>query len=98
MTVTDAVASWWIRNANIRHGHIPDDATKITTAGGSSLPMLAAGGLGAALALLAPWIVGKVQGNGSPPTAAVVAPVEPSAVHDGSLYQYLEDRNLHLPE
>lgn len=96
--IQDAVAEWWLRNAEIRHGHVPRtgevQAEQPATQSSGVLPYvlgaaLAAAGLGGGLLLpaAAGWLFSR-------DTPAVVQP----AKKDGSLYQHLEDQGLHLPQ
>ena len=91
--IQDAVAEWWLRNAEIRHGHVPRTGPVSQSSG--VLPYvlgaaLTAAGLGGGLLLptVANWMLGGDEAT------AVVQPVE----KDGSLYQHLEDQGLHLPQ
>ncbi len=108
MKVADAVATWWIKNAEIRHGHVPSIGDVVVpgsaptpSAGGSLLsrvlPLLLSGVVGAGGVAALPWLA-DLFGKDAP---AVVSP-EPAtpsvaAEKSGSLYQYLEDRGDHLP-
>ena len=102
MKVADAIATWWVRNAEIRHGHLPPLGNVVAPAQGQSPSLVAralpyvlsaavGGGGMAAAAWMFDWLSGRKE---SPP--AVVATDAPQ--NDGSLYQYLEDQNLHLPQ
>lgn len=95
MNLPDAVATWWVRNAEIRHGHIPaigkvSAGTQQSTGDWKKwlLPLLLAAGTGAGVAAL-PWLTGSDETQ-----QVETQPAEQS----GSLYQYLEDNGLHLPE
>jgi hypothetical protein len=110
MKVADAIATWWIRNAEIRHGHIPAIGNVEMPAGTATT---AASGGESLLKKSIPLIAGTVLGAGglaglpsllewwqwSPPVAQAPAdiPAPPAIEKTGSLYQYLEDRGDHLP-
>lgn len=113
MTLRQAIAKWYLRNASIRHGHLPDEALELAAdaAGGKLWPLAAAAVLGAGGALAGSWLTGSAGSAGSaadggseaPPfvSADVEADVEAgsgaAAGGTASLYQWLEDRDLHLP-
>lgn len=96
--VKNKIAEWWLRNASIRHGHIPDNvmqetqATETPATAEKSLAAklapyaLAAGGLAAGLTLPTWWDWFK----GDTPA--------PTTEQTGSLYQHLEDGGYHVYE
>lgn len=100
MKLKDAVATWWLRNAEIRHGHIPPigNVSVPESAQGSSLvakalPYVLSAVLGGGGIAAVPFVLDWLGGKDAPPAVAV-----PEAQsRDGSLYQYLEDQNMHLP-
>jgi hypothetical protein len=97
MNYKDALVKWFIRNANIRHGHVPDEAFNITPdaapAANKLWPLVLTGLLSAAGGTgVAGWLLG---GAATPPATTTPAPAE---VSNGSLYQFLEDHDLHIPE
>ena len=101
MKYLDALATFWQRNAEIRHGHLPrtgDVQGPVAAAGQSllakSLPYIVTTLLGGGGVAAVPWLLDLFVGRDDPP--AVVQPAEQEK--DGSLYQYLEDRGDHLPQ
>jgi hypothetical protein len=98
---------WWRKNASIRHGHPPDIASQPveiveTTEKAPSLmgffaktalATLVGGGAGAALVMALSGYFFPSEKTEAPP--AVIQEV-PSQYN--SLYQFLEDNGLHLPE
>lgn len=108
MNLRNAVATVWIKNVMMRHGLPPGDpnVTDQTTAGPAAAKSalwpaiisaaLTAAGLPIAGAAVNWWFSGTKQ----PPAAEAPAEAPPfeAPAHDGSLYQFLEDQNLHLPQ
>lgn len=114
MKLRDAVATWWLRQASIRHGHVPPIGAVSVPEGarglGAVAGVLLAALTGGGLAWLLPAI-GALFGTAasSPPTMSAPPTVNDApapvwvapaepAARDGSLYQYLEDRGDHLPQ
>lgn len=99
MKYLDALATFWQRNAEIRHGHLPrtgDVQGPVTQASGSligkALPYIATAVLGGGGVLAVPWLIGLIGGQKDQPAIE-----QPADEESGSLYQYLEDNNQHLP-
>ena len=98
----DAVASLWVKNFMAKHGVLPGDpnvkAESVAPAKSGLLPAVLAAALTAAGM---PIVGGLVNWYFSKPAAQTTTDAPPSQTapqQDGSLYQYLEDHNLHLPE
>jgi hypothetical protein len=116
MTLREAIAQWYLRNASIRHGHLPDDALKLSipepppasapSATKKLLPLALAAALGgtglAGVAGLGAWLAGAFSKADPPaassPSEAPAFEIGDEAQQRGSLYQFLEDHDLHLPE
>ena len=90
MPLNQDIARWWLRNARIRHGHVPDITDDLSGKGGGLLPAA----ILAAVTALGGGAVGAALGSMLSESPAIVAP---EAKGSGSLYQYLEDHNQHLP-
>lgn len=103
MKLRDAVATLWVKNVMMRHGIPPGDPNVVdspsTAAPATKSPLwpaivsaaLTAAGLPIAGAALNWFYRGEQQ-------PAAVAPADSTPQHDGSLYQFLEDHDLHLPQ
>ena len=102
MNLKDAVATVWIKNVLMRQGLPPGDPNIIAdTAPAASKSVLLPAILAAALTAAGLPIAGvAVNWFLTKDKPAATAPAEPAttAPADGSLYQYLEDHNLHLPQ
>jgi hypothetical protein len=106
MKYLDALATFWQRNAEIRHGHLPRTGDvqvpqpapqPATTQPAAQPPSLAS----RAAPYIAALALGGGAGVGVPLVLDALKGDEPPAVVDeqeqsGSLYQYLEDRNDHI--
>ena len=100
MKYLDALATFWQRNAEIRHGHLP-------RTGDVQVPSQAVPGGDSLMSKLAPYVAAAAIGGGATMATPFVLdlfkddpPVQQQAVpqdRDGSLFQYLEDRGDHLP-
>ena len=80
----DAVAAWWVRNAEIRHGHLPRTESVVGDGKSWLLPALLGLVLGGVGVGVVPLALDLLSGDES--------------VKSGSLYQYLEDSGKHLPD
>lgn len=104
MKYIDAIATFWQRNAEIRHGHVPRTSevqgpvavsSPEPSLIGKAAPFVLSAVLGGGGVAALPWLLDLVNGRTDSPPAVGV---QEAPANDGSLYQYLEDQNLHLPE
>lgn len=101
MKYLDALATFWQRNAELRHGHLPrvgDVQGPVPTAPSllsKAVPLVLSAVLGGGGMAAVPFVVDWIKGGAETPPA-VAAPE--AQERDGSLYQYLEDEGMHLPE
>lgn len=97
MTFTEQVQQFWLRNAKIRNGQLPDYPLKVED-GENWLTKLALAlaliCFGIALVCLAPLVFAWFMAFMPDEPAA---PQPPSTTQQESLYQDLEDRGMNIP-